>query len=225
MDLLLRICTKFNKQKFLIRIPSYTRSLHKDGKVKTGAQSVSWSVYVMNSPFYAVNATMNMPESRIAFNCGEGFSRLVDEDENFRKISISHLFITRMDWSNLTGLPGIVKSQQRIGTRNLSLYGPSKLNVLAKQIMRSLGRIPTKLNTFDCDKEQKFVENLFTVRAIPLLNSLDKNEKVIAYVGEARGNDITLDDRRTEAAFITLKTNFLGKDIHFSATKIQIVFI
>lgn len=148
------------------------------------AHSVAWSINGSNSSYSSVNTILHVPSTKIAFNCGEGLQRLIDEDTGKHLTSVKHIFITRLDWKCVAGMSGILATQNVRGTKHLNVFGPSQLNILCSRIMKSIGKSKLDVTTVDCDNGHTYTDSSFCIRAIPLRNPSEENARVIAYVGD-----------------------------------------
>ncbi|RWS24932.1 ribonuclease Z-like isoform X1, partial [Leptotrombidium deliense] len=62
--------------------------------------------------------------NRYLFNCGEGTQRLANELK-VKLLRIENVFLTRTTWDKFGGLPGLSMTLKGIGTKNLTVHGPS----------------------------------------------------------------------------------------------------
>lgn len=240
MALTSRLFRTFMKQKCSIRYRSERRKTLTTEE-KSHVSTLSWSIYGTNSPYYAVSTTWNLPGCRIAFNCGEGMQRLLFAEDRLPSSPIRHIFITRIDWRTLAGLPGTLIWLNECKLRQFNVYGPSQLSAICKRYWLEPNSSAV-IKTFDCDDGYECVEKLFRIRAVPLRNSSDKCTQTIAYVGEcseyrtkpdvekcvdlnvtssqaiiqlSKGFDVTADDgklvRATDVSAFYPKSKFLGK--------------
>lgn len=237
----LRLFKKYNKNTSYIYLRN-CRSYSLDPRTKSfSSNSVYWTVHGSNSSYNSVNAILHFSQSKVAFNCGEGYQRLVAEENGKLLTSIAQLFITRLDWRCLTGLQDIILSRYISGTSDLDVFGPSTLQFLCDRIMNNFPR-RKHIAIVDCDNGHTYTDQTYSVRAIPLRNASEKHPKVIAYAGEvkahqsrikiekcvdlnvpagplitqlANGLDVTLDDgsvvRSADVIDSFPKLNFLGR--------------
>lgn len=205
------------------------------------SSSVYWTIHGTDSSYSSANAILHFSQTKVAFNCGEGYQRLVAEENGKILTSIEQLFITKLDWRCLSGLHDIILSRHIPGTKDLDVYGPSTLRFLSNRIMTDFSR-RKHVGIVDCDNGHTYTDQAFSIRAIPLRNASEKHPKVIAYVGDvkayqsrikiekcvdlnvpagplitqlAKGLDVTLDDgsvvRSADVIDSFPKLNFLGK--------------
>lgn len=146
--------------------------------------SVLWSINGSNSPYSSVNATLHVESTKVAFNCGEGLQRLMSEDMRKHLTIFQHIFITRLDWRCLAGLPGVLLTLSNRSAKHLNVYGPSTLNHLCERIMKNMPRRGFEVTTVDCANGHTCSDTAFHIRAIPLPKRSEMNAKVIAYAGD-----------------------------------------
>ena len=63
---------------------------------------------------------------RLLFDCGEGTQRLFVEN-GIRANKITYVFLTRMNWECLGGVPGMILTLADAGVRNLNFHGGPNL--------------------------------------------------------------------------------------------------
>ncbi|KAJ1732836.1 hypothetical protein LPJ61_001861 [Coemansia biformis] len=90
---------------------------------------MKWGVQVVKPSTHNSESTsllVNFAGGRYLFNCGEGTQRLCFE--NTMRISrLTAVFLTRVDWENMGGLPGMLLTLADSGTRNLTICGGHNL--------------------------------------------------------------------------------------------------
>lgn len=178
-------------------------------KSKEHMHSVIWSINGSNSPYSSVNATLHVSSTKVGFNCGEGLQRLMAEDMGNHLKIFQHIFITRLDWQCLAGLPGVLLTLSNRGAKHLNVYGPSTLNHLCERIMRNMPRQGFEVTIVDCANGHKCADTAFHIRAIPLPKRTEMNAKVIAYAGDIAAHrsrvhiDRCVDLNVTAAPFIS----------------------
>lgn len=153
------------------------------GKPKS-AHSVSWSIYGSNSPYSSVNATLHAAASNVAFNCGEGLQRLMSEITGKHTTTFQHIFVTRLDWRCVAGLPGLLLSMNNRGAKQLHVYGPSTLSHLCDRIMQNIPKRGFEVSTVNCANGYTLSDAGFRIQAVPLRNATENDPKVIAYAGD-----------------------------------------
>ncbi|XP_033321484.2 ribonuclease Z [Megalopta genalis] len=60
------------------------------------------------------------------FNCGEGVQRLAQE-HHFKLLKAEHILITKPDWKNIGGLPGMLLSMQETGLPEITIHGSNEI--------------------------------------------------------------------------------------------------
>ncbi|KNC83238.1 hypothetical protein SARC_04516 [Sphaeroforma arctica JP610] len=66
-------------------------------------------------------------KKKYLFNCGEGFQRLATE-QTAKLAKVDSIFLTRLRWRNLGGLPGVLLSLAGIGATSVTVHGPANLH-------------------------------------------------------------------------------------------------
>uniref|UniRef100_A0A2K5LJ43 Zinc phosphodiesterase ELAC protein 2 n=1 Tax=Cercocebus atys TaxID=9531 RepID=A0A2K5LJ43_CERAT len=64
--------------------------------------------------------------NRYLFNCGEGVQRLMQEHK-LKVARLDNIFLTRMHWSNVGGLSGMILTLKETGLPKCVLSGPPQL--------------------------------------------------------------------------------------------------
>lgn len=177
---MLRLIVKSTKNIYFHNLQHYRFHSHKRN-VKKSINSVRWSIYGSYSPYSSVNAVLHVPSPSVAFNCGEGISRLINAGS---LPSIRNIFITRLDWRCVAGLHGALLMGHLSRRQPATVFGPSTLNHLCEKILFDLPKEKLDLIPVDCSNGHVFTDQGFHIRAIPLRNPLEKYAKVIAYAGE-----------------------------------------
>lgn len=145
-----------------------------------------WSINGSNLPYSSVNALLELQLTNIAFNCGEGLERIMYK----RKLpSIKQIFITRLDWRCLGGLPAVMLTLHRCGAEKASVFGPSTLKPLCDKILSKVPKEELDVTVVNCDNGHIHIckDNLFRIRAIPLRNPFEPYPRVFAYSGQIEG--------------------------------------
>ncbi|KAJ1647416.1 hypothetical protein LPJ64_001192 [Coemansia asiatica] len=90
---------------------------------------MKWSIQIVRPSTYNVESTsvlVHFPTGRYLFNCAEGTQRLSFENK-VRVSKLSAVFLTRVDWSSMGGLPGMLLTLADSGSRNLTISGGHNL--------------------------------------------------------------------------------------------------
>ncbi|KAI8325315.1 hypothetical protein GQ54DRAFT_283365 [Martensiomyces pterosporus] len=90
---------------------------------------MKWSVQVVNSNTHNSGSTsvlVRFNSGRYLFNCGEGVQRLSFENK-LRLSRLSNIFLTRVHWETMGGLPGMLLTLSDGGTKNLTISGGHNL--------------------------------------------------------------------------------------------------
>ena len=83
---------------------------------------------------------------RYVFNCGENFQRFTRE-YRMRVLKDPMLFVTRVTWRNLGGLPGFSMSYRDSGRTHLHVYGPGRIVQFVEVMRYFIGREKLKFVT------------------------------------------------------------------------------
>ncbi|KAJ1862904.1 hypothetical protein LPJ73_000647, partial [Coemansia sp. RSA 2703] len=90
---------------------------------------MKWSVQIVRPSTHNVESTsvlINFPSGRYLFNCSEGTQRLSFENK-VRVSKLTAVFLTRVDWSSMGGLPGMLLTLADTGAKNLTISGGHNL--------------------------------------------------------------------------------------------------
>ncbi|KAJ1815670.1 hypothetical protein LPJ56_004499, partial [Coemansia sp. RSA 2599] len=90
---------------------------------------MKWSVQIVRPSTHNVGSTsvlVHFPTGRYLFNCAEGTQRLSFENK-VRVSKLSAIFLTRVDWDSMGGLPGMLLTLADTGSRNLTISGGHNL--------------------------------------------------------------------------------------------------
>ncbi|KAJ2080372.1 hypothetical protein H4R24_003113 [Coemansia sp. RSA 988] len=90
---------------------------------------MKWNVQVIKSSTHNSGSTsilVNFTSGRYLFNCGEGAQRLSFENRA-RMSKLTAVFLTRVDWDCMGGLPGMLLTLADTGARNMTICGGHNL--------------------------------------------------------------------------------------------------
>ncbi|KAJ2612198.1 hypothetical protein H4S08_002809 [Coemansia sp. RSA 1365] len=90
---------------------------------------MKWSVQVIKPSTHNSGSTsilVNFTSGRYLFNCGEGAQRLSFENRA-RMSKLTAVFLTRVDWDCMGGLPGMLLTLADAGARNMTICGGHNL--------------------------------------------------------------------------------------------------
>ncbi|KAJ2739125.1 hypothetical protein H4R23_000684 [Coemansia sp. Cherry 401B] len=90
---------------------------------------MKWGVQVVKPSTYNNGSTsvlVQFSSGRYLFNCGEGTQRLSFENKT-RLSKLTSVFLTRVDWESMGGLPGMLLTLADAGTRDLVIHGGHNL--------------------------------------------------------------------------------------------------
>ncbi|KAI9291413.1 Metallo-hydrolase/oxidoreductase [Neoconidiobolus thromboides FSU 785] len=106
---------------------------------------------------------------RYLFNCGESSQRLNNE-LGVKIVRYEHVFISRVEWECMGGLPGFILTGADGGKRELNIHGPKNLTHSIASLRHFIGRPNIQLNIHEIDNNTKVFqdENLKIEQAIIL---------------------------------------------------------
>ncbi|KAJ1992470.1 hypothetical protein GGI25_000141 [Coemansia spiralis] len=90
---------------------------------------MKWHVQIVRPSTYNVESTsvlVHFPDGRYLFNCGEGLQRLSFENK-VRVSKLSAIFVSRVNWETMGGLPGMLLTMSDSGVQGLTLNGGHNL--------------------------------------------------------------------------------------------------
>ncbi|KAJ1888591.1 hypothetical protein LPJ66_008496, partial [Kickxella alabastrina] len=90
---------------------------------------MKWSIQIVRPNTHNVESTsvlVHFPSGRYLFNCSEGTQRLSFENK-VRVSKLSAVFLTRVDWDSMGGLPGMLLTLADTGAKNLTISGGHNL--------------------------------------------------------------------------------------------------
>ncbi|KAJ1819657.1 hypothetical protein LPJ60_003648, partial [Coemansia sp. RSA 2675] len=102
---------------------------HHRGVHTSLSTKMKWYVQVVKPSTYNQQSTsvlVQIDSQRYLFNCGEGTQRLGFENK-MRMSKISAIFLTRVDWETMGGLPGMLLTLADTGLGDLSVCGGHNL--------------------------------------------------------------------------------------------------
>lgn len=175
-----RILVKLTKNTNFFNLHDCRFYSYKRNVKKRKIRSVHWSINGSNSPYSSVNATLHVPNPKIAFNCGEALGRVIDTP------SITKYFITRLDWRCVAGLHSALLLLHTSGAKQASVFGPSTLKHFCDKILCNVPKDELDVTAVNCDNGHIHIcnDNALRIRAIPLRNASEQYARVFAYAGE-----------------------------------------
>ena len=106
--------------------------------IGTGSTEVSPSIFLFTET------------NRYLFNCPEGFQTACSE-HSIKFSKLRNVFITRMSWENIGGMPGLLMSLRERGITETSIYGPTSLHGFKTASSHILVQEQIKMNMHTCD--------------------------------------------------------------------------
>ncbi|KAJ1976639.1 hypothetical protein H4R35_002609 [Dimargaris xerosporica] len=86
---------------------------------------MQWHIELLTTPgpeIAQASVIVHMGKQRYLFNCPEGTQRFCTE-HRVRLAKLDHVFLTRIDWQTMGGLPGMLLTVCNAGVKNLTLVG------------------------------------------------------------------------------------------------------
>ena len=110
---------------------------------------------------------------RYLFNCGEDVHRLSIEHK-IKRTKLQNVFITRLSWRNLGGLPCLAISLKAMGSNAIHLYGPKELELFQKSLQVFLKRELINFDTpgssvHDTSPPSGYSDDIITITTVELL--------------------------------------------------------
>ncbi|KAJ3102173.1 Zinc phosphodiesterase ELAC protein 2 [Phlyctochytrium planicorne] len=87
---------------------------------------MKWFIQILGAATHdsRPSVIVHFDSQRYLFNCGEGTQRLCN-DQRIRLAKLKTMFISRLSWDNIGGLPGMLLTLADAGTKQLRICGPS----------------------------------------------------------------------------------------------------
>jgi len=131
----------------------------------------------------------DVASSRYLFNCGEGMQRLCGQ-HGLKLANLKGIFLTRLDWSHVGGLPGLICTLADYGSSpeetNLTICGPVNTCHFIATLRPFLKRNTFSLSINEAveDSELLYSDGQITVKAIEVqLSSHDKRMRYSPEIG------------------------------------------
>uniref|UniRef100_A0A8C4QNP6 Zinc phosphodiesterase ELAC protein 2 n=1 Tax=Eptatretus burgeri TaxID=7764 RepID=A0A8C4QNP6_EPTBU len=167
---------------------------------------------------------------RYLFNCGEGIQRLVQEFK-VKAVRMENIFITRMDWSNIGGLPGMILTLNDTGLPSCRLFGPPELNSFLDGMKTFSSPLTIKIDV-QSYKEPMYVDSTMSVQQIPIFSEKadSENPTVVSYLCKVREKPGGFLREKGAALGLPMNSPELGtmvrqwkegKAVHFDGREIQ----
>ncbi|KAI9143729.1 beta-lactamase-like protein [Paraphysoderma sedebokerense] len=111
---------------------------------------MKWFLQVLSTDSVDVSPSIlvHFDSQRYLFNCGEGTQRFCVENAA-RLTKLKNVFLTRLDWERVGGLPGMLLTISDAGTNNINVYGPENTTHFVATTRHFIQRDTTNLSTHD----------------------------------------------------------------------------
>ncbi|KAJ3215714.1 Zinc phosphodiesterase ELAC protein 2 [Dinochytrium kinnereticum] len=131
---------------------------------------MKWFIQILGAATHdsRPSVIVHFDSQRYLFNCGEGSQRLCN-DQKVRLAKLRSIFLTRLSWDCLGGLPGMMLTVADAGSKQLRILGPAGLAHAMAGMRQFLFRPSFLVDTveFPIDLPEYSDENL-TVTPIPI---------------------------------------------------------
>ncbi|KAI9103213.1 beta-lactamase-like protein [Phlyctochytrium arcticum] len=109
---------------------------------------------------------LHFDSQRYLFNCGEGTQRFCHEHKA-RLAKVKNVFLTRVAWDCVGGLPGMLLTMADAGTSSLGLKGPRNLTHFMAATRHFIYRDALDLSTYEFDHDDcEYKDENITVKAV-----------------------------------------------------------
>ncbi|XP_078081542.1 zinc phosphodiesterase ELAC protein 2 [Mustelus asterias] len=131
--------------------------------VGSGSREAAASLYVFSE------------YNRYLFNCGEGTQRLMQEHK--LKVSrLDNIFVTRMNWSNVGGLSGMILTLKDTGVPKCVFSGPPQFDKYLAAIRTFSGPLQGLDLAVRPYTDPDYADDTMTVHQVPIFAKLDSKE-------------------------------------------------
>ncbi|XP_030063862.1 zinc phosphodiesterase ELAC protein 2 [Microcaecilia unicolor] len=111
--------------------------------------------------------------NRYLFNCGEGTQRLMQEHK-LKVARLDNIFLTRMNWANVGGLPGMLLTLKDTGVPKCALSGPPQVQKYLdamKVFSGPLRELELAVRPFS---DSEYTDDTMTVYQVPIFENSKK---------------------------------------------------
>ncbi|RKP27855.1 beta-lactamase-like protein, partial [Syncephalis pseudoplumigaleata] len=121
------------------------------------------------SPDTTPSIVVHFDSQRYLFNCGEGTQRLFVEN-GVRANKVTNVFLTRLNWDCIGGVPGMILTLADAGVRRLHFHGGPNLTHFMAANRHFVARtgLSVKVNEYPLNDGQFFEDENMTVRVVEL---------------------------------------------------------
>ncbi|XP_041075596.1 zinc phosphodiesterase ELAC protein 2-like [Polyodon spathula] len=114
--------------------------------------------------------------NRYLFNCGEGTQRLMQEHK-LKAARLDNIFLTRMSWSNVGGLSGMILTLKDTGVPECVISGPPQLEKYVNAIQVFSGPLEEIKIAVRPYTEPQYSDNTMTVNQVPIFAQLKPSKR------------------------------------------------
>ncbi|XP_068192586.1 zinc phosphodiesterase ELAC protein 2 isoform X2 [Antennarius striatus] len=105
------------------------------------------------------------------FNCGEGTQRLMQE-HRLKIVRLDNIFVTRMNWSNVGGLSGMLLTMKDTRVSGCVLSGPPQLENYLDAIKTFSGSLDSIKLSVRAPSDAAYVDDTMAVHQVPIFAQL-----------------------------------------------------
>ncbi|XP_067860410.1 zinc phosphodiesterase ELAC protein 2 isoform X2 [Heptranchias perlo] len=113
--------------------------------------------------------------NRYLFNCGEGTQRLMQEHK-LKVARLDNVFVTRMSWSNVGGLSGMILTLKDTGVPKCVFSGPPQFDKYLAAIRTFSGSLQGIDLAVRPYTDTEYTDDTMTVHQVPIFAKLDSKE-------------------------------------------------
>lgn len=93
--------------------------------------------------------------TRFLFNCGEGMQRYFSQHK-IRLVKLNTILLTRLVWTHIGGLPGLILSAADAGSSGMKIIGPRGTNSFIKSLHPFVRRSGFPVSIKDDESNEEF---------------------------------------------------------------------
>ncbi|KAL0085632.1 beta-lactamase-like protein [Phycomyces blakesleeanus] len=121
-----------------------------------------------SSPEGPPTIIVHYDQQRYMFNCREGTQRLCVE-EKVRMTKLRNIFLTRINWETMGGMPGMLLTLTDVGTKRLDLHGGKNLTHLMAAMRQFIYRTSNQVETHEIKSSlDTFDDGNLSVKPVPI---------------------------------------------------------
>lgn len=130
------------------------------------------------------------------FNCSEGLQRLACEHKSIKLAKIQNIFVTSLDWAQMSGVFGLSLTLHDIGLPKLCLHGPEGIGSLFTSIAGFVDKSQPSLTTWSLTtrtpEQGDFIDSGLKVKYVGIQPSSHSQDKLVNQFKRPKTNKISL---------------------------------